>query len=494
MRRRVPTQAPGLPKSFAASVDRVDSLSESDGDDASDSDRDVSTPVVKPLELPPKPVWNTASVLPQILGLRAACMDTMRARVCTATAVSNIGGRPQGGEISLWSMRTAELILKAPLPRDANGVQHPPRFLFFAPGIKSYIGLSGTAHLWAVSLASLETVGSVPAHDRQVLAAAFHTGRSEVALSFADGKLRVMMVSVETVRDLKRVRNVQQASFKVVCEWDAKSWCDVLAVSEGADAVLGAAEGTVYMWNMRTGARLSLFESVHKGRILSISSYEVQGEHRVCSADSHGDVLLWTARHDSGLRRLGDFSTGSSKVESVLFEPGRTGNGTRSARAGSLLTLAGTIPCIRSWDADTGLCTGEFLCYPPDFKVDPSRRIPSDILQRKTMVGAPQPGVGGAGGTYETLPHTANLCLQVNADGLALLLLRQGERARVFTLSASAAFLTSASKGIVALRSVPSPLPLSTRPPSLLPRRVGPVPIRATRPTPGRERAVPKRV
>ena len=178
MRRRVPSQAPqGLPKSFAATVEGIDSPSESEGDDASDSDRDVSTPVVKPLELPPKPVWNTASVLPQILGLRAACMDTIRARVCTATAVSNIGGRPQGGEICLWSMRTAELILKAKLPHDANGVLHPPRFLFFAGGIKSYIGLSGTAHLWAVSLASLEPVGSVPAHDRQVpFFSSFHPG------------------------------------------------------------------------------------------------------------------------------------------------------------------------------------------------------------------------------------------------------------------------------------------------------------------------------
>ena len=64
----MPSQAPqGLPKSFAARVEDVDSpsASESEGGDASDSDHDVSAPLVKPLELPPKPVWNTASVLPQ---------------------------------------------------------------------------------------------------------------------------------------------------------------------------------------------------------------------------------------------------------------------------------------------------------------------------------------------------------------------------------------------------------------------------------------------
>ena len=37
----------------------------------------------------------------------------------------------QGGEICLWSMRTAELILKAKLPHDANGVLHPPRYREF---------------------------------------------------------------------------------------------------------------------------------------------------------------------------------------------------------------------------------------------------------------------------------------------------------------------------------------------------------------------------
>ena len=232
MRRRVPSLNPGIPKSFAETVARVDSPSDSGGDDGSDSDHgSAEAPGAKPLELPPKPVWNTASVLPAIPGLAAACMDTVCARVCTATAVTTVGGRPVGGELTLWSMRTGEAVARGGLPRDAEGAVPAPRALFYAPGARVFVGLSGLAQLWAASLATLEIVGAAPAHDRRVLAAAFHAPRDEVAVSAADGHIRLLAVSVQVVREPgAKARGKQVASFRVVAEWDAKCWCDVLAV------------------------------------------------------------------------------------------------------------------------------------------------------------------------------------------------------------------------------------------------------------------------
>jgi hypothetical protein len=232
MRRRVPSLNPGIPKSFAETVARVDSPSDSEGDDGSDSDHgSAEAPGAKPLELPPKPVWNTASVLPAIPGLAAACMDTVRARVCTATGVTTVGGRPVGGELTLWSMRTGEAVARGRLPRDAEGAVPAPRALFYAPGARVFVGLSGLAQLWAASLATLEIVGAAPAHDRRVLAAAFHAPRDEVAVSAADGRIRILAVSVQVVREPgAKARGKQVASFRVVAEWDAKCWCDVLAI------------------------------------------------------------------------------------------------------------------------------------------------------------------------------------------------------------------------------------------------------------------------
>ena len=213
------------------------------------------------------------------------------------------------------------------------------------------------------------------------------------------------------------------------------------AEQEGAGALVGAGEGAVHVWALMSGARLASYPAAHQGaRILSLACFQAPlpapspqrarararsgglrggrggqvpgvGEQRVVSADADGGLVLWAARPEAGLRRLGGFSAGPAAVDAVVFEPGRGAGAGRGARAGSLLTLAGSVPCVRAWDLETGLLTGEFIVYPPDFKarppppppppparaLSPARSLSLSLCANPSLTPPPPPPPGARG-------------------------------------------------------------------------------------------------
>lgn len=128
-------------------------------------------------------------------GLQASAVDRDRMRVCTATAQIIKNGRQKGGVVQLWSLRRGELQMEHAIQGapDGGNVQQPRAF-FYAPGLRCFLCVAGMNHVWACDVVTLFPAGyMVMAADRKLLGSVFHSGRNELAVSTADGVIKVTL-------------------------------------------------------------------------------------------------------------------------------------------------------------------------------------------------------------------------------------------------------------------------------------------------------------
>ena len=110
-------------------------------------------------------------------------------------------GRPAGGELALWSMRTRELLLAGKQPLAPDGQIKPTLALFYVAHAKSFVGVSDSGYIWAADYITLQPCGGIQAHDRQCLAVCRHKARQELYCFFACGTVKVFRMSSSMHRD-----------------------------------------------------------------------------------------------------------------------------------------------------------------------------------------------------------------------------------------------------------------------------------------------------
>ena len=254
-------------------------------------------------------------------GLQAAAVDRDRMRVCTATAQIIKNGRQKGGVVQLWSLRRGELQMEHAIQGapDGGNVQ-PPRAFFYAPGLRCFLCVAGMNHVWACDVVTLFPAGyMVMAADRKLLGSVFHSGRNELAVSTADGVIKVISISSTMVRDEVRVRRTPQCEFKVCRSWKESKWFENLCLLERLDRLFGATDTDIYMWNFVTGHKLCQVDMAHRSKMCSICTFKFKGSNRLATGDQKGIVKVWNVQVD-GLPAQAEFvAHKGSKIQVRLW-------------------------------------------------------------------------------------------------------------------------------------------------------------------------------
>lgn len=228
-----------------------------------------------------------------VQGLATAAIDTKRARLCTVTNMHIKDGRPAGGEITLWSLRTTERILASKIPTPADGVVKNTLKLFYLGQVKAFIGVAASGFVWACDHITLQPCGALQIHDRQCLEAVLHKSRHELICFFADHTVKVFRVSFSIIRDSVKMRNITKTDFTLARSWNSGVWCEACDIDDHLEFLVGAAETGIYCWNLITGAMVTKIEHAHPSKIVSLDCYSARGERRCATGGLAGEVRIW---------------------------------------------------------------------------------------------------------------------------------------------------------------------------------------------------------
>lgn len=379
-------------------------------------------------------------VRPARQGLQATAVDRDRMRICTATSMIFRNGKQKGGVVQLYSLRRGELQMEHQIQAAPDGGQvQPPRAFFYAPGLRCFLCVAGMNHIWACDVVTLFPAGyMVMASDRKLLGSCFHSERNELIVSTADGVIKVLSITSRLVRDEVRVRRTPLCEFKVSRSWKESKWCESLCLIEKLDKLIGASDTDIFMWNVLTGNKLCQVDGAHRAKISSICAFKFKGQHRFASGDQHGNVKVWNVQVES-LPLQTEFSAHKeSRIHSLVFE----------SNVGCLLTYAGEVPSIKSWDYENGVSSSEFFCYPRDCLPDRSRKIPEDIMLTRQYVRAHD------GEDIPSAAITPTSLQVVTVDSPSVLVLHQGTLTRVFSMTSDCSVLASATGKMVSMRTI----------------------------------------
>ncbi|MBU4118603.1 MAG: SEL1-like repeat protein [Proteobacteria bacterium] len=230
-----------------------------------------------------------------------------------AAAVS-AGGR-RGHAVQVWDLATGQLM------HDMREHTQLITDLDFSPDGNriASVGNDNTLRIWNVKYGTLETTQKETKNN--LLAVAYSPdGRNIVATENWDGKIEMW-----DAVNVRLIRSIQGHADWVLC---------VAYSPDGKEFVTGSRDGSVYVWNAESGARLRVLRDPELDAVNSVA-YSPDGRYVVAATQSR-NILSWPKTGG----KLFNFYTGHDlSVTSLAFSSGKH------------LVSAGLDGSIRVWNA-----------------------------------------------------------------------------------------------------------------------------------------------